>query len=87
MRAVFSPDGKLIATAGADKTVRLWDASNGHQLAVYKAHYEMVNGVVFSPDGKVLASFGDDGKANIFATDLNLLVDWALHHLPKSIVL
>jgi WD40 repeat protein/tRNA A-37 threonylcarbamoyl transferase component Bud32 len=56
----YSPDGKLLATASEDQTVRLWDAQSGAPLRVLKGHGERVTGVKFSPDGKLLASAGDD---------------------------
>jgi WD40 repeat protein/serine/threonine protein kinase len=59
--ANFSPDGKEVATASRDGTVRLWDAATGHELATLRGHEGEVNSVVFLPDGKLLASAGMDG--------------------------
>ena len=54
--AAFSPDGALIATASADKTVRLWDAASGREVRQLEGHTAQVASVAFSPDGATLAS-------------------------------
>ena len=58
--AVFSRNGSLLASAGADKTVRLWDVATGAEVRAFIGHSAGVNGVAFSPDGSLLASAGDD---------------------------
>jgi WD40 repeat protein len=50
----FSPDGKLLVTAGSDKTARLWDAATGRAVGDPLPHDQTVVAVTFSADGKKL---------------------------------
>jgi hypothetical protein len=53
----FSPDGKTVASASDDGTLRLWDAANGQILTTLITHERLpVRSVAFSPDGKTLVS-------------------------------
>src|SRR5206468_3795781 len=63
---VFSPDGKQLASCGADKKIRLWRADDGQELLTLDAHTDWVYCVAFSPDGHWLASGSADGTIQIW---------------------
>jgi len=65
---LFSPDGKLVASASLDKTVRLWNTSTGKQCGVLEGHTDSVNSAVFSPDGKLVASASIDKTVRLWDT-------------------
>jgi tetratricopeptide (TPR) repeat protein len=68
----FSPDGKTIATASSDNTVKLWNLQ-GQELKTLKGHGSFVNSVSFSPDGKTLASASADNTAILWNFDFESL--------------
>lgn len=55
-----SPDSRYLATASADRTVRLWEVATGRLLHTLDRHDGNVSSVAFSPEGRYLAS-GDVG--------------------------
>jgi WD40 repeat protein len=52
----LSGDGKLVATCGIDRRVRVWSADDGRKLHDFAGHEADVLSVCFHPDGKSLAS-------------------------------
>jgi WD40 repeat protein/serine/threonine protein kinase len=56
----FSPNGKLLASAGLDPAVRVWDVAARRQIASYTGRGGWMTSVAFSPDSSLLAAA--DGK-------------------------
>jgi WD40 repeat protein len=65
---VYSPDGKLLAGIGMDRTVKIWDADDGHLRLSLKGHTRTVSGVVFSADGKRIYTVSADGTIKVWDT-------------------
>ncbi|GAB1540627.1 hypothetical protein NUACC21_32960 [Scytonema sp. NUACC21] len=64
---VMRPDGKTIASASRDNTVKLWDTT-GRELKTLKGHTAEVLSVSFSPDGKTIASASSDNTVKLWDT-------------------
>jgi WD40 repeat protein len=62
----FSRDGSRIASAGRDRTARVWDAVTHRRICVCKGHKEDVNWVEFSPDQTLLATASEDHSVKIW---------------------
>ncbi len=62
----FSPDGKFLASAGSDMTVRIWDVATAKTIATLK---HQARGLAFSPDGKVLATAAWGGDIKLWSLE------------------
>jgi len=67
-RLVFSPTGDKLASAGYDKTIRLWDIDTGSQLRVFTGHASNVYGLAYSPQGELIASGAADMTVRLWDT-------------------
>ena len=65
----FTPDGKTVATAIDDGTIKLWDAETGGVRGVLEGHKAAVIALAISSDGKLLATGSEDGTAKLWDLD------------------
>jgi WD40 repeat protein/Tfp pilus assembly protein PilF len=79
----FSPDGRRVATAATDSTVRLWDVQSGQEVLILRGHARRVGCVAFHPGGWCLASGGrDPGEVKLW--DLTRQPEYLVEFDPSS---
>lgn len=73
----FSPDGRHLASGGADKVVRVTELASGKMVKVFEGHTHHVLGVAWRADGRLLASAGADNVVKVW--------DWTTGDRRKSV--
>jgi WD40 repeat protein len=56
----FTPNGKTLATAGADGDVKVWEVATGKEQAAFRRSAFVIRGIAISPDGRRVAASGGD---------------------------
>lgn len=73
--AELSPDGKILATAGYDTKIGIWDVASGKRLHSIDIHNGAIYDLAFSPDGQVLASASADQTVKLWRVDSGQRLD------------
>ncbi len=78
--STFSPNGKTLATAGQDRTVRIWEPTTGETRSILVGHAYDINWVSYSPNGLFLATASDDQTVKLWDAASGQLISTLVGH-------
>jgi WD40 repeat protein/serine/threonine protein kinase len=82
--ADFSPDGKLLATADLNGTVKLWDFNHRREIQTLSQRGDLLTPLAFSPSGKLFAMSTSPDDGPHFASILNIATGQTIIDLPHT---
>lgn len=65
MQVQFSPDGRFLASASFDKSIKLWDGLRGTFIATFRGHVGPVYQISWSSDSRLLVSGSKDSTLKV----------------------
>ena len=68
---VFCPEGRRVASAGADGAIKIWEIASGQEPYTLRGHTQLVTSLAFSPDGSRLASTSSDQTIKLWDAKAN----------------
>ncbi len=77
---VYSPNGRMIASAGGGGTIAIWGVEQGDIIALLKGHSHGHRTVAFSPDNKTIAAGAPDGKVRLWNLPTGMPLDTLTGH-------
>lgn len=79
-QACVSPDGSLIAAAGRDGSIVIWDSASGRKASVFKGHDKRALSCAFSPDSRAILTSDKEGNLRLWDSRTGeKLMDWPGH--------